>query len=55
MLEKKVTRKEFLLSVLSVVGLLVVSKVPSVVKKTAASSAATNKYGNQTYGGKKSA
>lgn len=53
MLEKKVTRKEFLLSVLSVVGLLVVNKLPSVVKKTATGT--TNSYGNQAYGGKKNA
>lgn len=55
MLEKKVTRKEFLLSALSVVGLLVVSKVPSIVKKTARTEGSPNKYGNQAYGGKKNA
>jgi hypothetical protein len=54
MLEKKVTRKEFLLSALSVVGLLLVSKLPSAVKKTATGST-NNSYGNQAYGGKKSA
>lgn len=55
LMEKKVTRKEFLLSTLSVVGLLAVSKAPSLVKNTLSQfnkpKNLANSYGNNSYGG----
>lgn len=54
MLDKQVTRKQFLLSIGSVVGLIAMSGVPKILtgskenKNTDQSSA----YGNQSYGGK---
>ena len=54
MLNKKVTRKEFLLSGLSVVALLAVSKIPSAITKklSLAKPKESNTYGNYYYGGK---
>jgi hypothetical protein len=50
MMNKKVTRKEFLLSALSIAGVVMLSKVPTILKK---STVATQKssYGNSAYGG----
>lgn len=61
MLDKKVTRKEFLLSGLSIITLLAVSKylVPSVITKkltpTLSRAKGNNAYGNYAYGGKSNA
>jgi hypothetical protein len=52
MLDKKVTRKEFLLSALSIATLFVVSKVPSIVKELTPKKEG-NVYGNYSYGGEK--
>jgi hypothetical protein len=57
MLNKQITRKQFLLSTLSVVGLVALSKVPAFLKTTPkessqdTASSATNGYGNSAYGG----
>jgi hypothetical protein len=53
MLEKEVTRKQFLFSIMSFAGIVALSKVPSIVKKDIfkANSKAANAYGNSTYGG----
>ena len=57
LMDKKVTRKEFLLSALSVVGLLAVGKAPSLVKHTLSQfnkpKNLTDSYGNSSYGGDK--
>ena len=51
-MDKKVTRKEFLLSALSVVALVAASKVPAVVRKTITPDKREgNGYGNSAYGG----
>ena len=61
MLDKKVTRKEFLLGALSITALFVASKVPSVVKNQFTpftklkNDNSNNIYGNSSYGGKKNA
>lgn len=49
-INKKITRKEFLLSALSITALFFVSKVPNEIKKTAFKKE-NNSYGNCTYGG----
>ena len=57
-MDKKVTRKEFLVSILSVFALLVLSKVPGILTKKlplSKSNAKNNAYGNHVYGGGKSA
>jgi len=51
-MDKKVTRKEFLLSALSIIAIFVAGKVPSVVK-TLAVKKENNTYGNNSYGGGK--
>ena len=53
-MNKKVTRKEFLLSILSITALFVASKVPSMVKSLT-SKKESNNYGNYSYGGKNNA
>lgn len=53
MMNKKVTRKEFLLSVLSITALLAISKVPNMVKKSVIVKRGDNNYGNYSYGGNK--
>jgi len=50
MMNKKVTRKQFLLSALSITALFVASKVPSLVKDIAPKKEGDN-YGNYSYGG----
>lgn len=53
-MDKKVTRKQFLLSALSITALLFVSKVPSVVKNSFSQTRKWgNTYGNNAYGGGK--
>lgn len=52
MMDKKVTRKDFLLSVLSITALFVASKVPQVIKK-GITIREKNSYGNYSYGGNK--
>jgi len=52
-MDKKVTRKEFLLSILSITALFAVSKIPSMIsKKISLSKKENNTYGNYSYGGK---
>lgn len=51
-MDKKVTRKEFLLSALSIAALFVASKAPSIVKNLS-SKKEGNIYGNYAYGGGK--
>lgn len=56
MLDKKVTRKEFLLGALSFGGLIVASKMHPLIKKAVAAKSAEkkdNSYGNFAYGGPK--
>jgi hypothetical protein len=54
MMDKKVTRKEFLLSILSITALFAVSKIPNVITKklSLSKSKESNTYGNYSYGGK---
>lgn len=49
-LDKKITRKQFVFSIASIVALFFVSKVPKIL-----SSDISNKYGNNVYGGTKNA
>ena len=53
-MDKKVTRKEFLLSILSITALFAVSKIPNVITKklSLSKSKESNTYGNYSYGGK---
>jgi len=50
MMDKKLTRKQFLLTALSVVGLFVVSKVPNIVRELTPKKDG-DVYGNYSYGG----
>lgn len=52
MMNKEITRKEFLLSVLSIVALFVASKVPSMMKNFAYEKEG-NIYGSYSYGGER--
>ena len=57
-MDKKVTRKELLLSGLSIVAIFALSKVPSVLTKKLPlannfKGNNNNSYGNHTYGGSK--
>lgn len=52
MMNKKITRKEFLFSILSITTLLFVGKIPSIVKSISTKKEG-NVYGNYSYGGKK--
>ena len=56
-MDKKVTRKQFLLSILSITALFAVSKIPSVIGKKLSlpKSQEDNVYGNYSYGGKNNA
>ena len=56
-MDKKVTRKEFLLSILSITALFAVSKIPNVITKklSLSKSKEGNTYGNYSYGGKNNA
>ena len=56
-MDKKVTRKEFLLSVLSITALFAVSKIPNVISKKLSllKTKEDNTYGNYSYGGKNNA
>ena len=56
-MDKKVTRKQFLLSILSITALFAVSKIPSVISKklSLSKSKEGNTYGNYSYGGKNDA
>ncbi len=51
-MDKKITRKEFILGALSITALFVASKVPSIVKNVAFKKK-DNTYGNYSYGGAK--
>lgn len=50
-MQKKLTRKQFLFSILSVGVLVVVGKVPNVMKIITANKKSGNSYGNYSYGG----
>jgi len=52
MMDKKLTRKQFLLSALSVAALFAVNKVPAMVKNLTPKKEG-NSYGNYSYGGSK--
>jgi hypothetical protein len=53
-MQKKLTRKQFLLSVLSVATLVVANKVPNIIKTTLPTNKKSgNSYGNYSYGGSK--
>lgn len=49
-MDKKVTRKQFLLSALSITAIFVASKLPSIVKDLVPKKEG-NSYGNYSYGG----
>lgn len=51
-MDKKVTRKQFLLSALSITALFVASKVPSLIKNLTPKKEGDS-YGNYSYGGSK--
>ena len=51
-MDKKITRKQFILSALSVTALFVASKVPTIVKDLTPKKEGNN-YGNYSYGGGK--
>lgn len=54
MLHKKITRKEFLLGALSVVGLVLASKIPAITNRKDTSYTKRDQgYGTFAYGGKK--
>ena len=52
-MQKKLTRKQFLFSILSVATLVVASKVPNIVKTITSDKKSGNSYGNYSYGGSK--
>lgn len=52
-MDKKVTRKQFILSALSITALFVASKIPSMVKNNFTPKKEGNNYGNYAYGGSK--
>lgn len=52
-MQKKLTRKQFLFTVLSFSALLVASKVPNIIKTTITPKKNGNSYGNYSYGGSK--
>lgn len=51
-MDKKITRKQFLLGALSVAGLLAVKQVPKIIKDLTPKKEG-NSYGNYSYGGGK--
>lgn len=54
MLEKKITRKDFLLTALSVTAIFIGSKIPTGFKNEfSLPKKVKNAYGNSSYGGKK--
>jgi hypothetical protein len=50
-MQKKLTRKQFLLSILSVTAIFAISKIPTITKNE--SKTKGNNYGNYSYGGGK--
>jgi|GEM_PF-3684104 len=52
-MNKKITRKEFLLSALSVTAVFLSSKIPSVGNQNIFKKKNNNTYGNYSYGGVK--
>lgn len=48
---KKITRKEFIFSILSIGTLIVASKAPGIIKDLTSSKKQGNTYGNYSYGG----
>jgi len=53
MKDKKLTRKEFLLSIGSIMAVFAVGKLPSLVKNSVTNFKKDNSYGNYAYGGSK--
>ncbi len=51
--DKKITRKEFLFSILSIGTLIFASKAPSIIKSFNQNKKEGNTYGNYSYGGAK--
>lgn len=51
--DKKITRKEFLFSILSIGSLIIASKAPSIIKGLSSNKKQGNTYGNYSYGGVK--
>lgn len=52
-MQKKITRKQFILSILSVGAFFATSNVSSLVKTIAVTKKSANSYGNYSYGGSK--
>lgn len=52
-MQKKLTRKQFLFSILSITVLMVAGKVPNIVKTITTTKKSGNSYGNYSYGGSK--
>lgn len=57
MLDKKVTRKDFLLTALSITAVFIGGKIPTDIKNkfSLLKKESNNSYGNSSYGGKKNA
>lgn len=51
--DKKITRKEFLFSILSIGSLIIASKTSSIIKGLSPNKKKGNTYGNYSYGGDK--
>jgi hypothetical protein len=49
--DKKITRKEFIFSALSIGAVIFASKVPEIVKTFNSNKKKSNSYGNYSYGG----
>ncbi len=49
--DKKLTRKEFIFSILSIGAVIFASKVPEIVKNLNSKNKKGNTYGNYSYGG----
>lgn len=54
-MDKKLTRKQFLIMAGSLIGILVLSRIPGTGKKIASGVPVANGYGAGTYGGKRTA
>lgn len=52
-MQKKITRKQFLLSIFSASALIVAGNIPNIVKSITTAKKSGNSYGNYSYGGSK--
>lgn len=52
-MQQKITRKQFLLSIISAAAVVVVGNAPNMIKKIATGRKSGNVYGNYSYGGSK--